>query len=188
VAINLLGTGDAAAVLKAFGRRAVIADRAFREVRRHPLPERSHGAELLALSDAGLLKVVNVEGVAYEVFFELVSANIAGGLDDGEAATIALAVAGNLDGIPVLDDRKARNVLGRRWPDYEALFTVDMLTDQQVTDTIAQTELSEFVFRALRHARMRVPIHMRGQVIDMIGSDRASQCRTLGSRADRDAA
>lgn len=188
VAINLLGTGDAAAVLKALGRRAVIADRAFREVRRHPLPERSHDAELLALSDAGLLHVANIEGAAYDVFIELASANITGGLDDGEAATIALAVAGNLDGVPVLDDRKARNVLGRRWPDCEPLFTVDMLTNHRVMDEIAQAELAELVFRALLHARMRVPSHMRGQIVAMIGSDRATQCRALGIGAPRNAA
>ena len=188
VAINLLGTGDAAAVLKALGRRAIITDRAFREVRRHPLPERSHESELLALSDAELLKVVPVEGAAYDVFFELASANIAGGLDDGEAATIALAVAGNLDGVPVLDDRKARNVLGRRWPDCEPLFTVDMLTDLTVVGLIPQAELAELVFRTLLHARMRVPAHMRRQVVAMIGFDRARKCRTLGSGAHRDAA
>ena len=83
----------------------------------------------------------------------------------------------------VLDDRKARNLLTRRWPARQVLYTVDLLSHDKVGKAIERSVLADAIYSALVTARMRVPVPKRPWVIDLIGSDRAGKCSTLGSAA-----
>jgi predicted nucleic acid-binding protein len=179
-AINFLGTGIASELLTLLDRPLLMADRAFRELRRHPMPGRDHESELSTLTDSGCIVIHTLEAEARELFFDLTSADSPNGLDDGEAATIALAVSHSRPAVPVLDDRKARNLLTRRWPSGHALYTVDLLADQRIGRGIAKAMLADAVHLALTHARMRVPTESRRWVVGLIGADRARKCRTLG--------
>lgn len=179
-AINFLGTGIADQLLPLLKRPLLMADRAFRELRRHPLPGRDHESELSVLTASGCVVIHTLESEARDLFFELASADSLGGLDDGEAATIALAVSHSVQAIPVLDDRKARNLLARRWPSGRALYTVDLLSDPRVAKGIANAALADAVYLALTHARMRVPTESRRWVVGLIGQERACKCRSLG--------
>src|SRR3546814_5152447 len=98
------------------GHPVIMADRAFNEIKRHPLKGCDHTSELRDIIEQERLQVVALEHEAASLFFDLTSDGLEGGLDDGEAATIALMLSLKL-AIPVLDDRKARGLLSRRWPD-----------------------------------------------------------------------
>jgi hypothetical protein len=177
--INLLATGKAADILSLLG--PVVAERrAFAEVRRHPLPDGDHAADLSQLIAKGLLEIRDLEEEGRTIFFALTADDIAGGLDDGEAATIALSVVGTSRFIPILDDRKAIGLLQRRWPACDLQQTIDLLSDDRVTSSVPHSELAEAVFLALIHARMRVPRARRQWVVDLIGRDRAAMCASIG--------
>jgi predicted nucleic acid-binding protein len=180
VTINLLGSGVAQDLLGHLGQKALMAERTFDEIKRHPIRNRDHMAELQSLRDRGLLDVRSLDKLGSDLFYELTSADIPGGLDDGEAAALALA-SGIGDAVSVLDDRKARNLLLRRWPQRQALYTIDLLSRDVITQSISRDVLAEAVFSALTTARMRVPSHNRQWVLELIGAARASQCPSLGS-------
>ncbi len=180
VTINFLGTGQAVRLLDLIGRPVVMADRTFTEIKRHPLVGRDHVTELQEIIHAGHMEIRGLDGAAKELFFDLASADISGGLDDGEAATIALAITMSDYAAPVLDDRKARNLLLRRWPNRYSAYTVDLLAEARISNGMARSELAEAVYSALRHARMRVPAETRPWVSELIGKERAAQCRCLG--------
>lgn len=179
-AINLLATGIAPNLMPLLGA-FVIERRAFLEVRRHPVRGRDHKAELSSLIDDGHLAIQDLGSDGRDIFFELTADDTAGGLDDGEAATIALAITGAKPGVPVLDDRKAINLLMRRWPECSALHTVGLLSDQRVEAAISRSTLAEALHLALIHARMRVPLLCRPWVFDLIGAERAAQCSSIGA-------
>jgi hypothetical protein len=178
-AINLLATGIAPNLLPLLGA-FIIERRAFLEVRRHPVQGRDHQAELSCLIDGGHLAIQDLAPDGRDIFFELTADDTAGGLDDGEAATIALAITGVSPGVPVLDDRKAIKLLRRRWPGYSTQHTVSLLFDQRVRSAISRSELAEAVYLALIHARMRVPLPYRAWIVDLIGAERSTRCSSIG--------
>ncbi len=179
-AINFLGTGLAARLLDTIDQPVIMAGRTFKEISRHPLKGRDHAIELQSMRDSGRLQVHELDDKARELFFELTSEDVPGGLDDGEAAAIALAVSMSGPVALALDDQKARNILSQRWPDVHSVFTVELLADQRIYKGIAPALHSEVVHSALIHARMRVPRHCREWVLQLIGGERAAQCRSIG--------
>ena len=178
-AINLLATGVAPRLMPLLGA-FVIERRAFLEVRRHPVVGHDHKAELSNLINGGHLAIQDLGSDGRDIFFDLTTDDTAGGLDDGEAATIALAITGAKLGVPVLDDRKAINLLARRWPGCLPRHTVDLLSDRRVESSMTKIELAEAVHMALIHARMRVPALSIPWIVDLIGYERAIQCSSLG--------
>jgi predicted nucleic acid-binding protein len=183
VTINLLGSGIAETLLRHVGAMAVMAERTFEEIKRHPIKGRDHASELSRLRSEGLLDVKTLDAASSSLFYELISADIPGGLDAGEAATLALLEAMDGAAVCVLDDRKARNLLTRRWPARQVLYTVDLLSHDKVGKAIERSVLADAIYSALVTARMRVPAPKRPWVIDLIGSDRAGKCSSLGSAA-----
>ncbi len=181
VAINFLGTGVAGRLVHLLSQPVLMVDRTFAEIRRHPVKGSDHIEELAALIKAGTMKVVPLDAAAKELFYDLASGDISGGLDDGEAATIALAATMSSSAIPVLDDRKAKNLLIRRWPSRRSLYTMDLLASDRVVHAMRKSELADAIYSALFHARMRVPAEMRKWVLDLIGKVRAEECPCLGS-------
>lgn len=160
-----------------------MAERTFDEIKRHPIRGRDHASELARLRSEGLLQVKTLDASSSALFYELISADIPGGLDDGEAATLALMDALGDTGACVLDDRKARNLLTRRWPKRQALYTIDLLSHDKIGEAMERSALADAVYSALATARMRVPATKRSWVIDLIGNDRAAKCPSLGSVA-----
>ena len=183
VAINFLGTGMAGRLFGMLDCPILMADRTFKEIQRHPLRGHDHGKELEDLLAAGHLSVKELDDVSKELFFDLTSADLTGGLDDGEAAAIALAASLGKSAVAVVDDRKARNLLLRRWPQQRVLYSIDLFTYDRIGRAVPRSQLAEAIYSALRHARMRVPAARRSWVNDLIGADRVKECPSLGTRA-----
>lgn len=104
--INLLGTAAAPGLLRGLACPCLVEERAFSELRYHPIPGNDIATELEQLVTQNLLTRVRMSDAAYEVFLQLAGVSGVGGLGIGESA--AIAVAQELGGTVVLDDRKAR--------------------------------------------------------------------------------
>ncbi|MDF0522196.1 hypothetical protein GPL17_35940 [Bradyrhizobium yuanmingense] len=181
VTINFLGTGIAGRLVELLGQPIVMADRTFREIQRHPIRGRDHAAELDELVRTGFLRIETLNSDAKELFFELTGDNLVGGLDDGEAAAIALATFKPQSALVITDDRKARNVVSQRWPQQGLAYSIDLLVRPNIESTLSRPVLADAVYSALKHARMRVPAINRDWAVKLIGENRATECPSLGS-------
>jgi hypothetical protein len=181
VTINFLGTGVAAQCMRLLGTPVIMADRTFNEIRRHPIPGRDFAAELDELVRSGHLHIESLTGDAKALFFDLSSGNLVGGLDDGEAAAIALAVSRDDTTLIGIDDRKARALLASQWPQQRHLYSLDLLMSERLVAELPRPMLADAIYLALKHARMRVPVSRRASIIELIGADRAKECSSLGS-------
>lgn len=185
VVINLLATGVAGEVLAAL-RAKIIAERiAFDEVTRHPLPGLDHTSEMKALEASGLLLVQDMDEAARVIFRDITFDDLRGGLDDGEAATVALAVTHSSEAIPVIDERKAARIFRERWNGRAIIDSVTLLSDPRVTRSFSRAQLADAVYSALIYARMRVPSHARPWVDDLIGQERVATCSSLARNVRR---
>jgi hypothetical protein len=178
VAINLLGTGRAADILRYTDRRFVIEDAARGEVQRDPSNDQPGSASLDALSRSGLLAYARLEDTAVATFLALTGAEPPDDLDDGEAATIALAE--DIGAVAMLDDRKAIRVVQQKLPALVVLQTLDLLSCDALVGAVTPFELADIVYAALQNARMRVPLQFRKWTVDLIGFERAAKCPSLG--------
>jgi len=178
VVINFLGTGNAAPLIRALGRKCMVERIAWREITRDPLTGKTATEPLNKLVSAGLLERQEMDPNATEVFLDLALAQPPDGLGDGEAATLALAAANGASA--VIDDKKALRIAAARLPSLRVLSTLDLLSCASVTSAVRRSTLADAVFSALTHARMRVPMEFRKWVVGLIGEDRARKCPSLG--------
>ena len=180
VVITLLGTGMAAKIIGALGRKCIVERNAWREVTKDPLTGRSAAEPLGVLTDVGLLERQEMQGDATAVFLDLSLAQPPEGLGDGEAATLAHAVTSGASA--VIDERKAIRIGAAKFPKLRLLSTLDLLNAGSVAEALGGAALADAVFSALINARMRVPSEFREWVVDLIGRDRASRSPSLGRR------
>jgi predicted nucleic acid-binding protein len=178
VVINILGTGDAVRLIRSLNRRCVVEHVAWREVRRDPVTGDSARRALDSLVSAGLLQREVMQSSAMDRFLGLVLAQSPDGLDDGEAATLAHAAA--TEATAVIDERKAIRIGCGAFPGLRILSTLDLLSSPTVIHAIGKVDLADAVFSALVHARMRVPTAFREWILELLGTERASKCPSLG--------
>ena len=129
-----------------------------------------------ALAARGNIQVTSLGEPAMTRFVDL-----AFDMDDGEAATIALAE--QVNGTAVLDDGPARKANGLSHVPLE--WTVDVLLHERVRAALGRAALAEAVYNALRLGRMRVPEQAWHEVIGLVGVERARACPSLPRRAFR---
>lgn len=156
--------------------------RAHREVRRHPIKDRDLSAELDAWKSGALLEVVSLSNHDRHVFDELTTKSIRTTLDDGEAATIAYAVGTLENAVPVIDEKKATRLFRQRWPGRRLIDSTILFRTLAEKELLSTETVQEAVFSALVHARMRVSHELKSWVVDLIGTDRAARCPSLGLR------
>ena len=151
------------------------------EAVRSELQRGGHGAQadlksLEALVRAGACEIVQV-GVGAEIERSLLEGRAEETLDDGEAATIAYAVAHGR--AVMLDDRKARRICTQRFPETQMIYTVDLLLHGSVRAVLGEGGQADAIVAALHGARMRVPFERGPQVVGLIGEERAASCPSL---------
>jgi len=175
--INLNATGCARAIVEACESRFVVVDIVQAELEDGRRNGR-HDAELLInLIADGFVELVELDSIATGHFESLVVGPAVMTLDDGEAATIAYALT--KDATAVIDEQKATNICAQRFPGLAICSTVDILARPEVRQKLGDENLSNAVFRALVHGRMRVfPQHLEW-VVALIGSEQAAVCTSL---------
>lgn len=178
--INLLGSKAPEFILQALDGKAVVAEPAWREVKYDPTRRLDIAAALASLAGPGLLEVAALSPQSATLFVDLLSAPGSDRLDDGEAATIAVAV--EMGGVPVLDERRARRVYGARFQGLPLLCSVELFRMLEGNDPPEAIPLRELLFNALCNARMRVlPEHL-DWVLGILGPELAGQCPSLPKR------
>ena len=175
--ISVNATGCAKRVIKALPNRVAVVDVVSEELEEGRQRKRQDADLLKKLVDAGHVEIVQLDARGEEYFEQLVVGAAQMTLDDGEAATIAYAVATN--GIALIDEKKANRICGQRFPELRLACTVDIFTHPDLQNQLGKEALADAVFNALCHGRMRVfPQHVEW-VIGLIGADRARLCTSL---------
>lgn len=175
VIINLRASRVGDEIIKALPNDLLISDVVLRELRHPTSRESGEAAFVDGLIGRGLLEVVEMLEDELEAFVRLVSEHRS--LGDGEAATIACAAKRGLDA--ALDDRKGRDVARGLDASIGLVWTVDLLLAAQVMRSLGIEECIDAVFLALRDGRMRIHEHYLDRVMDLIGVERARECRSL---------
>ncbi len=175
--INLNASGCAEKIVKALPNRVAVVDIVPEELESGRSRGRRDADLLNELIAAGLVDMVKLDDEGERHFEQLVVGPAAMTLDDGEAATIAYAVAHWA--IAIVDERKATRICGKRFPSLRVGCTVNIFEHQEVQRSLGNALLADAVFNALYHGRMRVFPHHVEWVVNLIGTDRAALCTSL---------
>lgn len=134
---------------------------------------------LCSLVANGIVTLVDLTEAEYEIFYELTS--IAPSLDDGEAATIA--VAATRDFLPVIDEKRGRDrALAKA---RTAGWSLDIFRHPAALATLGDQFAIDALYLALRYGRMRIPPKSADSVIGIIGIERSRDCTCLPGYRDR---
>lgn len=177
VAINLNATGNCIRILDAIPNPVVILDIVSRELEAGRVKGRSDADVVAALVASGRVEIASLCAECEGNFLAMVCGSGSATLDDGEAATIAWAVAHG--GTPIIDEKKGLAICQDRFPSVQAGTTTDIFAHDRVLAELGQDDLSDAIFNALTSARMRVQDRHIPWVIDLIGRERALQCQSL---------
>jgi predicted nucleic acid-binding protein len=177
VAINLNATGNGIRILDAIPNPVVLLDSVSRELEAGRAKGRSDAELVSSLVAARRAEIVSLCGECEGNFLALVCGSGSATLDDGEAATIAWAVAHG--GIPIIDERKGLSICKDRFPSVPAATTTDIFAHDGVVGAFGRDALGDAIFNALTLARMRVQESHISWVVDMIGASRAQLCHSL---------
>lgn len=176
-AINLIATGCAGEILRALPNRVMAVDAIPRELEEGRRRGRKDADLLNELVAARLVEIVTLNDRATDTFEQLVIGPAAMTLDDGEAATIAYAL--ELNGIAIIDERKATRICAGRFPALGIACTVDLFAHPEVARALGRKGLAQAMLNALRTARMRVLPHHIAWVVELIGAREAASCISL---------
>ncbi|NKM14616.1 DNA-binding protein [Rhizobium laguerreae] len=174
VLINLHASRCGVDILTSIPNPIVVANVVAGELENETSRRNGEEAFLRALSAAGHVAVVDLSGQEFEMFFELTS--VSPSLDDGEAATIALASARGL--FPVIDEKRGRTranaIMG-----VEPAWSLDLVLHPVTAESLGAEGHREALFRALRDGRMRIPPESTSHVVGIIGIENAEYCTCL---------
>jgi hypothetical protein len=127
--------------------------------------------------DDELLIHKHIQGEAIKYFFELTGAPSPNDLDDGEAATLAIAITE--PAIAIIDERKATKIANELCPETVLFSSLDIFSLQEVEDALTPSGISEALFNAIKHARMRVPAEYVGWVHERLELGQLQECSSM---------
>lgn len=184
VLINLNASGCGMEILSALPYECVTPLQVIDELTQGAHLGHSDIHEVEHLIDSGEL-VSKPFGPSAEGMFEsLISGDALATLDDGEAATIALAM--EQKAAAIIDERKALNLCHRHFPDLSVATTPDLLLHDCIKRAIGPIALADATYNALKVGRMRVPTRLHSSIIELIGVERATECPSLPKRIRTD--
>lgn len=126
VAINLLGTGKPADLLRMLNRKVIIDELALKEVTSDPFSKLPGLEAMGELVRSNLISPAQLSASAFEfLFLERTGAAPPDDLGDGEAATIAQSF--DIGAVPVIDERKATRIALSLRLKHPILHTIDIL-------------------------------------------------------------
>jgi predicted nucleic acid-binding protein len=175
VLINLHACTYGERVLTAISNDIVVPDIVAGELEHETSRKNGDQSFLQGLIANGTVTVAGMTDAEYELF-----ATLSGGspsLDDGEAATIAIATRRHFRA--VVDERKGRTRAAGLMNGVEPGWTFDLLRHPSVVHSLGEHWAADAVYLALRHGRMRVPAERCREIVGLIGRDRALECPSL---------
>ena len=177
VVINLNSSRFADTILDVLPNRLLVVDQVFAELEAGQGNEHTDFHRLSALVAQGRVEAVHL-GAAENLHYDSLVGDVTSeSLGDGEAATIAFAHG--RCAVALVDDRKAIRIGSERFPDLALGCSLDLFTQHDVRSELGCEGLRDAVFNALEVGRMRVSPDAARWVVDLIGPERASRCRSL---------
>lgn len=175
VLINLHACNYGAQILAAIPNDFIIPDIVAGELEHETSRRNGEYGFVNALVADGIVTLTNLTDEEYELFQTLTSTSPS--LDDGEAATIAVAAARCL--LPLIDERRGRaraqTLLKARAPGW----SLDLFCHPAVSVALGHQTAVEALYLALRDGRMRIPAENADSVIAIIGMERSRDCTCL---------
>jgi len=181
VLINLHASSFGEQVLTAIPNKIVIPDIVVRELNHETSYANGENGFIKRLILQNVVRIVELDNAAYQIFDMLIQSP--GSLDDGEAATIAVAASRGF--IPVIDERKGRARATSLMDGRAPAWSLDLLVHPSVQVALPNGGHIEAVHLALREGRMRIDEGHCGSVAEMIGLDRAINCTSLPNHKAR---
>lgn len=179
VIISITACEYATQIVSAVPNRIIVSDMVVSELESGRGKGYTNAEQLRQLIRDGLIEVVTMGVVATDHFEELTIGLAKNTLDDGEAATIACAM--EIDGVPLLDERKARRICEEKYPNLSYGCSVDIFAHRGVGKVLGKTDLALAVLNALEQSRMRVLPEYLDWVVNLIGHENAAKCKSLPS-------
>lgn len=139
----------------------------------------NHSPHIDRLKERQLLKTEALDDSSAILYRSLVDGTTLRTLDDGEAATIALAI--QLHATAVIDERKARSLCRERFPELSIVSTAELLLEKRVRETLGDRYANAWTC-ALVKGRMRVPVQLIDEVVKIVGVETARKCSCLPLR------
>jgi predicted nucleic acid-binding protein len=174
--INLNGSGFAPNILRALGRETIVVDEVVWDLEKGIANGRGDAERLQELLASGLIRRASL-GDAGKGHFEWLSIGASEDtLDDGEAATIALAA--ELGCAAMLDESKGRRLCKTRHPSVYLLGSIEMFTHPDVQGRLGE-RLGDAVYGAMTIARMHVLPEFHAWVVGVLGPERSALCTSL---------
>lgn len=169
VLINIHHSTYGVPILSAIPNNIIVPTRVRVEFDQGGLSDRQF---LLNLEKRGLIAVHEMTDEELDLFGQLASK-----LDDGESATIAIAIRRGM--LPVIDEKKGRTEAMAHSNSVEPGWSLDLLRHPAVLSSLGEEFAKDALFLALRDNHMRIPEEQAETVISLIGEDRARLCTCL---------
>lgn len=181
VLINLHACKYGERILAAIPNDIVVPEIVAGELEHETSRRNGENTFLHRLVAGGIVTLTELTDVESEIFHELTSASPS--LDDGEAATIAVAASRYL--LPVIDERKGRTrasiLMKARAPGW----SLDLFRHPTAIADLGDQPAVEALYHALRDGRMRIPSESADSVIALIGLERSRSCTCLPGYRER---
>jgi len=179
VLINLHACKYGERILRAVPNDIIIPEIVVGELEHETSRRNGEYSFLHTLMANGIVMLADLTDAEYEIFHELTS--VSPSLDDGEAATIAVAAARNF--LPVIDERRgrARALVKARSP----AWSLDIFRHPMAATILGDQSTIDAIYLALRDGRMRIPLEAVEDVIALIGMERSRDCTCLPGYRER---
>lgn len=181
VLINLHACKYGERILAAIPNDIVVPDVVAGELKHEVSRRNGEFTFLNSLIANGIATIANLTNAEYELFQMLTSTSPS--LDDGEAATIAVAMTRYL--LPVIDERRGRTraeILSKaRAPGW----SLDLFRHPTAIAALGDQPAVEALYLALRDGRMRIPLESADGVVALIGMKRSRDCTCLPGYRER---
>jgi predicted nucleic acid-binding protein len=174
--INLNGSGAARPILGALRQEVVVAEDVVEELARGAANGRRDAELLEDLIAQGVITRRALRASSLALFESLTVGPSATTLEDGEAATIALAL--EIGGAAVIDESKGRRLAAQYAPGVPLIASIEVFCHPLVQAALGAA-LADTVFGALQQSRMQVLASHHAWIAALLGSKRLRLCLSL---------
>lgn len=175
VLINLHASRHGVSVLTALPNAILIPTIVITELENETSKSNGEHKFIQNLLSSGKVQSADLRDEEYKVYEQLVSA--APSIDDGEAATIAIAASQRI--IPIIDERKGRRQAQTLCSGQMPGWSLDLFLHTHVIAHLGDIDSADALYLALREGRMRIHEDHCDHVVNIIGSHRALECNSL---------
>ncbi len=183
VLINLHACTFGEQVLRAIPNDIVLPVTVAAELNHETSHANGENGFIQRLISENIVKVVQMDDEAVRLFETMIRSP--GSLDDGEAATIAVAVSQGF--LPIVDERKGRARAQDLMNGQAPAWSLDLLVHPAVQSELVGGACIDAVYLALREGRMRIDEERCDALVRLIGIERAKDCVSLpGYKARRE--